>query len=219
MRCPNCNSENNDGAKFCKKCGTPLNKKVVSHEKMINSMNKENSGNNTTKYIIVALIIVAVALAGAFVYLYGFNHDNSQNNQAQVQNDNQSSVDNSEPVQASQSSQSAQPQASSSMSILGGSFSTAGGLEDKTYASIFVGSEHAGENVQIQIFYSRDGSTLNNGNMVPKTVDSSGYIEVASAEAYKYFPDYAEINLYDSSGNLLDTQSVSLNPDSGTQTF
>ena len=219
MRCPNCNSENNDGAKFCKKCGTPLNKKVVSHEKMINSMNKENSGNNTTKYIIVALIIVAVALAGAFVYLYGFNNDNSQNNQAPVQDDNQSSVDNSEPVQASQSSQSAQPQASSSMSILGGSFSTAGGLEDKTYASIFVGSEHAGENVQIQIFYSRDGSTLNNGNMVPKTVDSSGYIEVASAEAYKYFPDYAEINLYDSSGNLLDTQSVSLNPDSGTQTF
>lgn len=219
MRCPNCNSENNDGAKFCKKCGTPLDKKVVSHEKMINSMSKENSGNNTTKYIIVALIIVAVALAGAFVYLYGFNHDNSQNNQAPVQNDNQSSVDNSEPVQASQSSQSAQPQASSSMSILGGSFSTAGGLEDKTYASIFVGPEHAGENVQIQIFYSRDGSTLNNGNMVPKTVDSSGYIEVASADAYKYFPDYAEINLYDSSGNLLDTQSVSLNPDSGTQTF
>ena len=219
MRCPNCNSEINDGAKFCKKCGTPLNKKVVSHEKMINSMSKENSGNNTTKYIIVALIIVAVALAGAFVYLYGFNHDNSQNNQVPVQNDNQSSVDNSEPVQASQSSQSAQPQASSSMSILGGSFSTAGGLEDKTYASIFVGPEHAGENVQIQIFYSRDGSTLNNGNMVPKTVDSSGYIEVASADAYKYFPDYAEINLYDASGKLLDTQSVSLNPDSGTQTF
>lgn len=219
MRCPNCNSENNDGAKFCKKCGTPLNKNVVSHEKMINSMSKENSGNNTTKYIIVALIIVAVALAGAFVYLYGFNHDNSQNNQVPVQNDNQSSVDNSEPVQASQSSQSAQPQASSSMSILGGSFSTAGGLEDKTYASIFVGPEHAGENVQIQIFYSRDGSTLNNGNMVPKTVDSSGYIEVASADAYKYFPDYAEINLYDASGKLLDTQSVSLNPDSGTQTF
>ena len=63
MRCPNCNSENNDGAKFCKKCGTPLNKKVVSHEKMINSMSNEKSGNNTTKYIIVALIIVAVALA------------------------------------------------------------------------------------------------------------------------------------------------------------
>jgi len=109
--------------------------------------------------------------------------------------------------------------ATTAMSILGGSFSTGGGLEDKTYASIFVGPEHAGENVIIQIFYSRDGSALDNGNMVPKTVDSSGYIEVASAEPYSKFPDFAEINLYDSSSKLLDTYSVSLNPDSGTQTF
>ncbi len=65
----------------------------------------------------------------------------------------------------------------------------------------------------------RDGSTLNNGNMVPKTVNSEGYIEVSSADAYEFFPDFAEINLYDNSGNLLDTQSVSLNPQSGTQTF
>ena len=73
--------------------------------------------------------------------------------------------------------------------------------------------------MKIQIKYSRDGSHLNSGNMVPKTVDSSGYINVASADSYKYYPDYAEINLYDTSGNLLDTQSVSLSPQSGTQTF
>lgn len=107
-----------------------------------------------------------------------------------------------------------------SMSILSGSFSTGDGLEDKTYASIFVGPEHAGEKVTIQIFYSRDGATLNNGNMVPKTVTSDGYIEVRSADAYSKFPDFAEVNLYDSSGTkLLDSVSVSLNPDSGTQTF
>lgn len=106
-----------------------------------------------------------------------------------------------------------------SMSILGGSFSTGGGLEDKTYASIYVGPEHAGESVTIQIFYSRDGATLNNGNMVPKTVTSSGYIEVRSADAYSKFPDFAEINLYDSSGGLLDSKSVSLSPESGTQSF
>lgn len=119
---------------------------------------------------------------------------------------------------SSSQSQSSAP-ATTSMSILGGSFSTGGGLEDKTYASIYVGPEHAGEKVTIQIFYSRDGSTLNNGNMVPKTVTSSGYIEVRSADAYSKFPDFAEINLYDSSGGLLDSKSVSLNPDSGTQTF
>ena len=109
--------------------------------------------------------------------------------------------------------------AASAMSILGGSFSTGGGLDDKTYASIFVGPEHAGENVIIQIFYSRDGADLNNGNMVPKTVDSSGYIEVASAEPYSKFTDHADINLYDSSSNLLDAYSVDLSPSSGTQTF
>ena len=105
------------------------------------------------------------------------------------------------------------------MSILGGSFSTGGGLEDKTYANIYVGKEHAGENVIIQIFYSRDGGDLNNGNMVPKTVTSDGYIEVASAEPYSKFPDHADINLYDSSSKLLDTMSVDLSPSEGTQTF
>lgn len=109
--------------------------------------------------------------------------------------------------------------ASSDMNIIGGSFSTGGGLEDKTYAKIFVGSQYSGENVIIQIFYSRDGSDLNNGNMVPKTVSSDGYIEVSSADSFKYFPDHADINLYDSNGGLLDTMSVNLNPSSGTQTF
>lgn len=218
MRCPKCNSENNDSAKFCKKCGNPLSATEMSHENVINSIsNKKSDGDDKTKIIIIALIIVAIVLAGALVYIYGFG------NSSPVQSDNQQSVQNddnqdSDTVEASQSSQPAQS-SSKNMEILSGSFSTGSSLEDKTYASIYVGPEFAGENVIIQIYYSRDGSTLNNGNMVPKTVDSSGYIEVRSADAYKYYPDYAEINLYDSSSNLLDTQSVSLSPSSGTQTF
>ena len=82
MRCPKCDSENNDSAKFCKKCGTPLKKKTMSHESMINSMNEKSGGDNTTKYIIIALIVVAVVLAGAFVYIYGFG--SNQSNDAQV---------------------------------------------------------------------------------------------------------------------------------------
>ena len=105
------------------------------------------------------------------------------------------------------------------LTILGGSISTGGGLSDKTYAKVFVGPEHAGENVKIQIWYSRDGGYLNNGNMVPKTVSSDGYIEVASASAYEKFPDTAEINIYNNNGALLDTYTVYLNPESGTQTF
>ena len=204
--------------KFCKKCGAPL-KKSISHENMINSMSDKSESDSTTKYIIIALIVIAIVLAGAFVYIYGFGSNDSPQPQ-QVENDDSDTVESDEPAQAQSTGQSAQatPQ-TTAMSILGGSFETGGGLEDKTYASIYVGPEHSGENVKIQIYYSRDGNTLNNGNMVPKTVDSSGYINVRSADSYKYFPDLAEINLYDDSGNLLDTQTVSLNPESGTQTF
>ena len=225
MYCPNCNSENNDSAKFCKKCGTPL-KKTIDHKNMINSINNEkNSKDNTSKYIIIALIVIAVVLAGVFAYI-GFGNNESGDSQNQVQNSNPTTVDNvknetqaSQPAQTTTQSSSASSTPTSSMNILGGSFSTGGGLSDKTYASIYVGPEHSGENVKIQIKYSRDGSSLNNGNMVPKTVDSDGYINVKSADAYKYFPDYATINIYDNSGNLLDTQSVSLSPESGTQSF
>ena len=219
MKCPSCNTENNDSAKFCKKCGTALNNNTINHENMINSMNNKSGKDSTTKFVIVALVIVAIVLAGVFVYIYGFGPNQSNDSQSkQVQGD-----DDSEPVQAesSSSSQSSQSSAkSTSMSIRGGSFTTGSELEDKTYASIDVGSQHAGEKVILQIFYSRDGSTLNNGNMVPVTVDSSGHLEVSSADAYKYFPDYAEINLFDESGSkLLDTKSVSLSPEAGTQTF
>lgn len=219
MYCPNCNAENNDSAKFCKKCGTPLKKKTISHESMINTINNEkSSGNDKTKYIIVALIIVAVVLAGVFAYVGLSNNDSGDseavdNTPQQVQNTTQ------QPTQASQPAQTAASPQTTAMTIGGGSFTTGSSLSDKTYASIYVGPEHAGENVKIQILYSRDGNALNDGNMVPKTVDSDGYIEVASADSYKYYPDYATINIYDTSGNLLTTQSVSLSPESGTQSF
>lgn len=198
MRCPKCNSENKDSAKFCKKCGSPLKK--INPENGVNSGNNKSEKSDSTKFLIIALIIVAIILAGVFVYIYGFNSNQGTDVSQQIQGEDDDDSD--------------------SMTILGGSFTTGGELEDKTYASIKVGSEFAGEKVTVQIFYSRDGSTLNNGNMVPVTVDSSGTIEVSSADAYRYFPDYAEINLFDASGDkLLDTKSVSLSPEAGTQTF
>lgn len=224
MKCPNCQSENSDSAKFCKKCGTTLEKNTIDHESMISSIsgNKKSEGDNTTKIIIIALAIIAVVLAGAFVYIYssGNSADDSTSNNA-LANKNTTKVNDkqdtaaSEPKQASQSAKSSKQ----SMSILGGSFSTGSADADKTYAEIYVGTQHAGEDVIVQIWYSRDGNTLNNGNMVPASVHSDGYLYISSADAYKYYPDYATINLYDSNSNLMDTQSVSLSPTSGTQTF
>ena len=120
---------------------------------------------------------------------------------------------------ASTASAPASPSTPSSISILGGSFTTGSADADKTYARINVGTAHAGENVIVQIYYSRDGSALNKGNMVPATVHSDGYLEIASADAYKYYPDHASIRIYDSNSKLLTSRDVSLMPTSGTQTF
>ena len=219
MKCSNCNSENSDTAKFCKKCGAPLSANTINHETMINSIsdNKTQSGDNTTKIIIIALAIVAVVLAGAFIYLFAFNNSgtsDSSNAGSASQSSNQ--VETAQPT----SSQPASSKPStSSMRILGGSFSTGSAESDKTYAQIYVGTQYAGQDVIVQIFYSRNGNALNHGNMVPASVHSDGYLYIASADAYHYYPDYAKINLYDSISVLIDTQSVSLSPTSGTQTF
>lgn len=225
MKCSKCNSENSDTAKFCKKCGNPLDgEKTMDHQSVINSIsgNKEKSQDNTTKIIIIALVIVAVVLAGAFVYIFtsGNSHQNSavSNSNSAVQNKTVDDTPEEKTATPTSSSSSAQS-SSSSMKILGGSFSTGSADEDKTYAQIYVGKEHAGEDVIVQIFYSRDGNSLNNGNMVPASVHSDGYLYITSADAYLYYPDYATIKLYDSNSNLIDTQSVSLSPQSGTQTF
>lgn len=111
------------------------------------------------------------------------------------------------------------PVVSGPISILGGSFSTGSGDADKTYAKINVGTGHAGESYTVQIFYSRDGKALNNGNMVPVSVHGDGCIYVSSADAYKFYPDHATIKIYSTSGQLLATKSVTLTPTSGTQTF
>ena len=103
--------------------------------------------------------------------------------------------------------------------IGGGSFTTGSELSDKTYAKIYLGANHAGETVGVKIFYSRDGASLNKGNYVPVTIDSSGYVSLSSADAYAKYPDFARVEVYDSDGNLLSTQGIHLDPTSGTQYF
>ena len=101
----------------------------------------------------------------------------------------------------------------------GGIFKTGSGLNDKTNAKIYIDGGNPGESIIIKIKYYRDGNSLNKGNMVTKTIQDDGYISINSADAYKYFPDKAHIELYDLDGNLQHTQTVTLNPDSSTQYF
>ena len=204
--CKACGEKNADTAKFCKKCGSELE----IHPNIVKK--SSSTTDDTSKKIIIALIAIAAILAIAIgVYASGILESDAPAD-TQVADDK---VNDTKQVTA-------QPTASTtqSMSILGGSFSTGSSLSDKTYAKIYVGSGHSGEQVTVQIWYSRDGSTLNHGNMVPAHVDSSGYLSISSADAYSKYPDHATINLYDSSGSILmDSVSVNLSPTSGTQTF
>ena len=103
--------------------------------------------------------------------------------------------------------------------IGGGIFKTGSSLDAKTNAKIYIDGGNPGESVIIKIKYYRDGNSLNKGNLVTKKIGNDGYIDINSADSYKYYPDKAYIELYDLNGKLQSTQSVTLNPDSSTQYF
>ena len=227
--CPNCGMENADSARFCKKCGNPLmgnspikgdyvstGRDPTEKPKMpsSNSNPKESGDNKNLIIICLTVVICAILIAGGLVLMSNSGNDTNDNLDSSVSlGDN--SVNQTDENTAVQTNDDSAPK----MEIISGSFSTGSSKSDKTYCSVYVGEQYAGESVKISVLYSRDGSTLNQGNIVPKTVDSSGYVSVPSANAFKYYPDNAYVTLYDSNGKVLDTQEVYLSPESGTQTF
>lgn len=211
MKCPNCGSLNSDNAKFCKRCGNSLQQETLANQ-FNNDSNVNNVKEDKSKNILiicVAAVICVLIVAGAFIYV---NYNNDNNSDVA----NVAPVDNNTPSTATAE---AEPDPVTNMKILGGSFSTGSSASSKTKAHIYVGSQYAGQSVKITAIWSRDGSNLNNGNILTKTVDSSGYVNFNSADAFSYYPDHADVKLYDLSGNLVDTMDVYLSPTSGTQTF
>ncbi len=80
MKCNKCGFENNDKAKFCTKCGNPLNNKPTDN----------SSASNNNMVLIVGLLIVIVVLVGAI----GYFALNSNTSNSGVANENhQSSQD------------------------------------------------------------------------------------------------------------------------------
>lgn len=216
MKCPNCGSLNAADAKFCKKCGNKLQTESLAYSS-VNKAPVNNAESDKSKNILiicVAAVICVLIVACAFIYVNGNDDgddgDNAVNNvDTPVNNDNKVST----------SSSHSQPKTVSSMKILGGSFSTGSSSSAKTYAHIYVGSQYAGQNVKITAIWSRNGNNLNNGNILTRPVESDGYINFNSADAFKYYPDHGLVKLYDLDGNLIDTMDVNLSPTSGTQSF
>ena len=232
--CPDCGAENADSAKFCKNCGHALNAnrpikdnyvntgidpsaRVNDNSNSSNSNINSNSKSDNKNLIIICLTIVICALliAGAMVM---FSNNGANDNDSDALSDsaslNSDSVEN-----VSNSDTSAQATQENTPQIYSGSFSTGSSASDKTHCTVYVGSEHAGEKVKISVLYLNDGYALNDGKVVSKTVGSDGYVKVASANAFEYYPDEARISLYDSNGDILDTKTVYLYENSGKQTF
>ncbi|MBQ6139282.1 MAG: zinc ribbon domain-containing protein [Methanobrevibacter sp.] len=234
--CPNCGAENADSAKFCKSCGHTLaanspikdnyvntgidpSVRVNDNSNLSNPGNASNNSKSDNKNLIIiclTIVICALLIAGAMVM---FSNNNANDNDSDSLSDSaslnsDSSADNVTDIETStQATQESYPQ------IYSGSFSTGSSASDKTHCTIYVGSEHAGEKVKISVLYLNDGYALNQGKVVTKTVSSDGYVKVASANAFEYYPDEAHISLYDSNGDILDTKTVYLYENSGKQIF
>lgn len=233
--CPNCGAENADSAKFCKQCGHALSANRPIKDNYVstgidpsarandNSFSSQSSSNSNSKsdnknliIICLTIVICAILIAGALVMFSNNNADDNGN--TDILSDS-ASLNGSEINDNSPAETPTQAAQASSLEILGGTFSTGSSSSDKTYCTVYVGSEHAGEKVKISVLYRNNGYALNQGKIVPKTVSSDGYVKVASASAFDYYPDDAYITLYDNEGNIVDTQEVYLSERSGKQTF
>lgn len=89
MKCSKCGFENKNEAKFCTKCGNSL----IESKPEVTSAKSKGS-----KYIIVALIVIIIMLAGVIGY-FALNSEDVQSNdnsQSQAASNETESVDNSQ---------------------------------------------------------------------------------------------------------------------------
>ena len=215
MYCKNCGFENKDSAKYCENCGVNLNFHSNFNKNYTTTQpNNSNSSNNNVLIICITLIIILLIVTGAFLYI---TNNNSSNNNDLSNNNNNGNL-NTATADNTGNSNSEVSSTVTSLKIISGSFTT-GSLPAKTYITVYVGEEHAGEKVKIRVFYSHGSNQLNAGNIVPMTVDSTGHFTMRTANELNSYPDYAQITLYDGDGNIVDTKNVNMNPVSGTQSF
>ena len=200
MKCPNCGTENDDGVRFCKGCGANLqNVSAPTHTP------SQAKGNNNILIICVAIVLCVLIIGAVVIFTSG--SDDSDDNVAVNDSNDGDSVDSSDDSSAS----------SDSLSIKSGYIFSSDFKQ--TFCTVNVGEQFAGEDVKISVLYSRDGSNLNNGNIVDKTVSDIGEISVPTADVLNSYPDKAIITIYDSVGNPLDTKTVKLKTDTSTQYF
>ena len=176
----------------------------------------------TKNLIIICLtaIICIAIIAGTFVLLNnGAGDANSSNDASASSSIDNSDSDSSDDASVSVDNNDDSNSKSNKMRIINGTIYAGGYSTDgRTVCTVYVGTEHANEHVQISVLYKSNARALNEGKIVPTTVTADGLVIVKSADIIKEMPDYANIDLYDEDGNLLDNRIENLD-DSGITEF
>ncbi|MBE6494400.1 MAG: zinc ribbon domain-containing protein [Methanosphaera stadtmanae] len=173
MICNNCGSNNRDGAKFCKKCGTSL---VIYDNRSFNKSSQVKKNESSNKVIIISISIILITLIIAGTVYFTMNNDGNINSN---DNQNNQSVDTVKKVQVNTAT-----------------FYLDGNPNTGITATINVGKEYTGENIEILTTYSRDGYNLNNPSTYENhKVDDEGNIVITVYDPIPKYPDYCNIKI------------------------
>ena len=238
MICPYCGTKNNKHANVCKKCGKSLNPISTMKKEYLNAYehnNYEDDGLETQSdgkaLIIICLSVifcVAIILGSVFFISQDIHNKQSFNNNSNSSNLTDSinqdipytdddAQNDSEDI--FNSDETYDDNDDEDIKIINGSFNNGNRLPTKTLCTVNVGENHAGDTLKMQVVYSFDGDSLNDGQIIQKTVNNHGEISFKSSESFKNYPDFAIITIYDDEENILDTVEVSLSANKGIQTF
>lgn len=136
MKCKNCGFENKDEAKFCTKCGTSFTNQKVPENNV--------QGSNSTRYIIIALVMVIIVLVACVGYFAGVI---SSNDSVQSDDDSNQNATASQPVQSDEDLQDDDVQTTSVSS----SKSSTSAVESKSWEPIgsYSGSGSGSQTIEV----------------------------------------------------------------------
>lgn len=182
MLCSRCGFDNEEGAKFCLKCGNSLNNNNTnlrnenSFSKPYNSPQSKNNNNNIL-IIGITAIIIALIIAGTVILL----SDNTENLPLSPEN-----------VQDSQ----ANTMTTKELKVNTASFYLDGNPNTGVTTTLNVGKEHSGETVGVMTTFSRDGVNMNNPTEYEScVVDEEGDIVFTDYTPIPKYPDYCIIGI------------------------
>ena len=179
MFCSKCGFDNKDSSKFCKNCGEPLN--IHSKNMKVNTSSQidgHRSSKNNKNLIILCVTILIIAALIAGTLLLTNNTENVDSSNDSTNQTNNTTMGDKE------------------LKVNTATFYLDGNPNSGIPATINVGKEFTGENMEVMTTYSRDGSELNNPSSYENhEVDNEGNIVITEYAPISRYPDYCLIEI------------------------